>query len=156
MIRRLKSKSVVAGGIVLALLSAACVQLAPSIASPSSSVRVAEAPVEGASAEAVATVVGAPGMEATVVPGTTSSAGRQTVAVRRGRIAERLSLNGRVAAMEEVPITFPGLGRVESVAVKPGDTVEQGQVLLFAETTEIERELSAARARLELGSLRLE
>jgi HlyD family secretion protein len=81
---------------------------------------------------------------------------RPTVAVRRGPISETLLLGGRVAAVEEEGIVFPVIGRVEAVFVKPGDTVEEGQVVVQADTTEVQRELSAARARVELGTIRLE
>jgi HlyD family secretion protein len=85
-----------------------------------------------------------------------SASARPTVAVRRGGITERLLLSGRVSALEESSITFPVVGRVEAVLVKPGDTVVEGQTLIQAETTELLRELNAARSRVELGTLRLE
>ena len=83
-------------------------------------------------------------------------AGRQAVPVRRGSIAEQLSLNGRVAASDEVSLGFAQPGRIETVAVKPGDLVEAGQLLVESDASLIERDLVAARGRLELGSLRFE
>jgi multidrug resistance efflux pump len=127
----------------LAILTAACVQLPPTI-TPDETAAEQTSATSGAAAEANATVVSTPAL------------GRQVVAVRRGTIAEILPLSGRVAALEETPVMFPVLGRVEAVLVKPGDTVEQGQVILQADTTELRRDLTAARARLELSSLRLE
>ena len=53
--------------------------------------------------------------------------GPQTVAVRRGAIAELLPLSGRVGGMEEVPLSFPLAGRAEAVRVKPGQAVEAGR-----------------------------
>lgn len=87
---------------------------------------------------------------------TLTAPARPTVTVRRGPISERLLMGGYVTAVEEEAIIFPVIGRVEAVFVKPGDVVEQGQVVVQAETTDAQRELSAARARVELGTIRLE
>jgi HlyD family secretion protein len=138
---------VVAAGLVLAVLSAACVQLAPIIAPPRPGAGVLEAPADGTPVETGATAV---------ATAATPAAGRQTVPVRRGTIAELLPLTGRVAAVDETAVQYPVAGRVDTVLVKPGDVVEQGQLLLQGDTTDIRRDLTAARSRLELESVRME
>ena len=157
MFRPLRRRWAVAGGLVLAILSAACVQFSPAIAPRFTGAGPLEAPADSAAIQADATVVGEPSTDATAAPARTSPAGRrQTVAVRQGTIAEQLTLGGRVVALEETPIHFPATGRVAKVLVEPGQVVEEGQLLLEAETTEIRRELTAASSRLELDSLRME
>jgi RND family efflux transporter MFP subunit len=85
-----------------------------------------------------------------------AAGGRQTVPVRRGSIADQVTLTGRVAAADEVLLGFGISGKVESVSVKPGDTVQEGQLLMEAESATIQRELEAARGRVEVGALRSE
>jgi RND family efflux transporter MFP subunit len=85
-----------------------------------------------------------------------ATGGRQAVPVRRGPIVDQLTLTGRVAASDEVLLGFGITGRVESVSVKPGDAVQEGQLLMEAESATVQRELTAARSRVEVGVLRSE
>ena len=85
-----------------------------------------------------------------------ATGGRQAVPVRRGPIVEQVTLAGRVAAADEVLLGFGITGRVENVAVKPGDNVQEGQLLMEAESATVQRELTAARSRVEVGVLRAE
>jgi multidrug efflux pump subunit AcrA (membrane-fusion protein) len=82
--------------------------------------------------------------------------GRQAVPVRRGPIVDQVTLTGRIAAADEVLLGFGISGKVESVSVKPGDTVQEGQLLMEAESAAVQRELTAARSRVEVGALRSE
>jgi RND family efflux transporter MFP subunit len=63
-------------------------------------------------------------------------------------------MTGRVAGRDEVPLSIPAAGRIQSVNVKPGQTVQEGQVLVEADSRAIQRDLSSARARLETELLR--
>ena len=76
--------------------------------------------------------------------------------VRRGSIVDQLTLDGRVAASDEVLLGFGITGKVGSVAVKPGDTVQEGQLLIEADAEALQRDLTAARNRVEVGVLRQE
>lgn len=85
-----------------------------------------------------------------------ATGGRQAVPVRRGAIVDQVTLTGRVAAADEVLLGFGIAGKVETIAVKPGDSVQEGQLLLEAESANLQRELTAARSRVEVGVLRSE
>jgi RND family efflux transporter MFP subunit len=85
-----------------------------------------------------------------------ATGGRQAVPVRRGSIVDQLTLTGRVAASDEVLLGFGIAGKVENVAVKPGDTVQEGQLLMEAESKTIQADLQSARGRVEVGVLRSE
>ena len=78
------------------------------------------------------------------------------MAVRKGSIDLNMSLTGRVAGAQETEVTFPGGGKVDVLGVKPGDKVDQGQLLLQTESQDIAKDLAAAQARLETASLRLQ
>jgi RND family efflux transporter MFP subunit len=86
---------------------------------------------------------------------TVSPTSRQSVVVRRGSISEQLVLSGRVAGLEEVPVSFPVHSRVGSLEVTPGQAVEAGQVLLKGDQKEIVKTVESARARVDAGSVRL-
>jgi HlyD family secretion protein len=156
MFRRLTPRWAVVSGIVLAVLSAACVQLSPTIAPRLPGTALLESAENTSELAVQTTATEQPSTSATAGPAASRPAMRESVAVRRGTIAELLPANGRVAALEETNVRFPLLGRVDAVLVKAGDTVEQGQLILQADSKEIQRELGAARSRLELGSLRME
>src|SRR5262249_2025563 len=64
-------------------------------------------------------------------------------------------ITGRVAGQEEVPLSMTSPGRVQSVSVKPGQAVGEGAVLLEVDSKQIQRDLSAARARLDSETTRL-
>jgi HlyD family secretion protein len=155
MVRRFNRRWALVAGVLLTVVSIACVQLSPTLVpGPIGGVTV-DTPAQDDAALALATAV-AVGTDQSLTLTPTPPAGRQVVAVRRGPIAELLPLSGRVASLDETPITYPGLGRVDTVAVKPGDEVTEGQLLVQAETKEIDRDLTAARSRVQLGALRLE
>lgn len=108
-------------------------------------------PASARTAESATGASTAPAAQAQATTG-----GRQAVPVRRGGIVDQLTLTGRVAASDEVLLGFGVSGRVETVAVKAGDTVQEGQLLIEADSAAVQRELAAARSRVEVGVLRSE
>jgi HlyD family secretion protein len=73
----------------------------------------------------------------------------QPIAAHIGTIAQTLSLVGKVSAPDEVPLSFGERLAVKSVQVKAGQSVEEGQVLITADSTDIQRSLDAAQAVLD-------
>ena len=157
MINRLRRRWVLPGAALLVVLSTACMQLGPvawpRLAGTGPSVGVDPADAVGTATALSATDQVMPAATATSAPA--GQAGRQTVAVRLGSISQQLTLTGRVAGVEEIPVKFPTAARVESVSVVPGQTVEEGQPLLDADRKEIQKDLDAARARVEVSEVRL-
>jgi HlyD family secretion protein len=147
MLNKLKSRWVLVGVVGSVLLSAACVQLAPMARSRF---------VESSSPDDVQSFVLPPiaVTDASRASGS-QAAGRGTALVRRGPISDVASLTGRIAGLEEIGIELPSGGRIQSVAVRAGQTVEQGQVLIEADSREIAKDLAAARSRIETGQLRV-
>ena len=94
---------------------------------------------------------------ATPAAGSAGTSKYQTVAVRRGTIAEQLTLVGRVAGQGEVAIAATSAGKVQSVMVKPGDVVSAGQVLVQMEQAQqVSKQLAAAHDNLDMAQLRLQ
>lgn len=89
-------------------------------------------------------------------PTAATVAGRQTAVVRRSPISEVLTLSGRVAGQEENDLSFPSSGRVQAVRVEAGQSVNEGDVLIEADPKEVEKNLAAARDRLDAAKLRLQ
>jgi len=76
--------------------------------------------------------------------------------VRRGPIFEQLALKGRVAGATELPISFTMPGRVESVVVKVGQHVEEGDLLAETQSKEIAKEVERASSRLQTTAIKIE
>jgi RND family efflux transporter MFP subunit len=161
MMDRLKSRWVAGGAALLVLMSAACVRMAPMawqrLSGPTDEQLVAQSqsPDDGSGqAGAVVPLPGGPGITVPGLPGI-GATGRQAVAVRKGSITEMVQINGRVAGQEEMPLSVTAPGRVQAVNVRPGVAVKEGDVLLELDARSINRDLAAARARLEAETVRL-
>jgi RND family efflux transporter MFP subunit len=154
---RVKSRWVLGGAALVVLLSAACVRMAP-VAWSRLQGPETEVSIDGVSPSALATAA-AGGVPAGTANGAGAPlptiSGRQPVPVKRGPITESVTIPGRIAGQEEVPLSMTAPGRVQSVNVRPGQGVDEGQVLLEMDARQIQRDLSAARARLDAESLRL-
>lgn len=108
---------------------------------------------------AAAAVVGAAGVALSLEASATAS----TAAVQpsgSGSASESQVFAGFTEPSEEVSLGFDTLGRVSMVDVKPGDTVEKGQLLMQLDTEVEKAQLAAATAeanneeRLKLARLR--
>ena len=148
MLDRFKTWRLVAGALLIGLSTTACAQLqppavfqtAPDTTSPDASVRLSGQTAAGATpAAATAPVL---------------SAGQ--AAVTRGSVEETFSALGRVAGAGETDVNFQGTGKVDAVAVRTGDKVEVGQLLLQIDSAQIQKDLVAARARLENDAARVQ
>jgi len=155
MLIRPKTWCAVAGAVVLTLSATGCAQIVPRLGVTENDPTTD--PALAAASPTVTVKLSTDQTGAPQAPATSSGPlGAQNVAVRKGSIDLPMSLTGRVAGSEEAQITFPGGGKVEVIGVKPGDTVQAGQLLLQTETTEMTKDLNAAQARLETASLRLQ
>jgi HlyD family secretion protein len=128
------------GGALLLLSSTACTSLVPRL---------------GSNADDLLPTTSEQTIKPDATPPTTLG-GRRVVAVRRGSISDLLSLSGQIGGRDEVAMTFPARSKVDTIAVKLGQTVDQGEVLVEADSRDVAKELSAARARLETSTLRLQ
>lgn len=114
------------------------------------------APVEAiqeATVQATSTL--APGATASAIEATALSTDR-IVQARRGTLREVLTLNGRLGAEAETPLSFQSAQRLSAVRVSPGDKVSAGQVLAEADQRELARSLAAARDRYATAKSKLD
>lgn len=61
----------------------------------------------------------------------------ETVAPRRGPVAQVVSETGKVVAIDDLVLSFRRSGRVAKILVKEGEAVKQGQPLMSLETSEL-------------------
>ncbi|HEY8744115.1 MAG TPA: biotin/lipoyl-binding protein, partial [Chloroflexota bacterium] len=71
-----------------------------------------------------------------------------TVPVTRGDIAVGVNATGPVSTAASIPLTFKNSGLLTKVLVKPGDTVQAGQVLAQEDTADLQHALDQANAQL--------
>src|ERR1043166_639342 len=99
------------------------------------------------------------------VPGPTSTTdlsgaprattGPQTVPVTRGSIANVLTVDGVVAPQEQTPLTYQWKAMIDSVNVKSGQSVKEGDALIDFNTGDIPKTLEDARVRLQSSQVQL-
>ena len=92
---------------------------------------------------------------------TVQRAARPVVAVKRANIAEVVKLDGKLAAQEEVRLTYPGRASVADVMVKAGQAVKQGDVVVEIQVpgrgwaVDVSNSLNVARARMDAAEVGL-
>jgi RND family efflux transporter MFP subunit len=79
-----------------------------------------------------------------------------SVEVVRADIAPVLSLSGEVAPALQVEVKPEIGGRIRTIHVSTGDTVQKGQLLITIDDTDLRTDLAAARSEIEGARLRLE
>ena len=70
--------------------------------------------------------------------------------VVRGDIIQEVSETGQVKKGEEINLNFKNSGEIKEIYVKTGDKVESGQVLARLDTSQLEIQLSEAKAGLSV------
>jgi multidrug efflux pump subunit AcrA (membrane-fusion protein) len=149
------ARSILAVTGALGLLTSSC-QGVP-VHLPAAPWSQATAPADAPAAPAAAaTQQPSPTQPAAVTGGQAITTSRPTAPVRRGTISEAITLLGRVVGDAETPLNFSASGDVARITVKPGQTVDQGQLLMEADSQKIADNLDASRARLEVAQLRLD
>lgn len=146
-----------AGTAILLLATAACTQVGPRVWAQLAGDGGEQALGGALPVMPAATVV--IGTTAAVTPTAaagSAATGPRNVAVRRGPIAEVLPINGHVSSAEETALAFTRAGRVDTIAVQPGQSVQAGDVLVTLEAKDITKDLEAARSHLEVSTIQLQ
>jgi len=82
--------------------------------------------------------------------------GYETVVVKRGDIAEKISVTGTAQPASSLDLQFTSSGKVNDVRVKVGDNVKAGQVLVSLDTSDLNFQAQAQAAALQSAQARLE
>lgn len=75
----------------------------------------------------------------------------ETDVVRRGDVAQTVSVTGRLAPTVYADLSFLRSGRVDRISVKEGDTVKAGQTVAFLDGAVLRSELNAAIVALSIA-----
>ncbi|MCC7369137.1 MAG: hypothetical protein IT306_11980 [Chloroflexi bacterium] len=155
-----------APALAILLLVATATYVLVSPAGRSEPAPVASAPkVQGSPAPAAAAAPGAAAPGAASGAATSGTAAQppakpggaeRVVSARRGTLTEVLTLNGRIGAETETPLSFQSAQRLAALRVSPGDAVTAGQVLAEADQRELARSLAAARDRYQTAKAKLD
>jgi HlyD family secretion protein len=142
---KVKSRWALLVVVTFVILSVACVQLAPRL-------RLGDS----GSGDLVQAIAVTQPVSATNANPNRTIAGRGTAVVQRGSISEVVPLTGRVAGQQEIGLEFPpSVKLVQGVAVRAGQSVDQGQLLIEGDSKDLAKDLAAARARVETSQLKL-
>lgn len=79
----------------------------------------------------------------------------ETAEVSRTTIRATLASSGTVASEGQTDLNFGSVGKIATVDVKLGDTVEEGQVLATLEADDLENGVATARAALDAARIKL-
>ena len=91
----------------------------------------------------------------TLISAPPAQAQRPMVEVKAGRLEEAIRMTGRVEADVRQDLFFKAPGRIKSVRVRQGDSVQKDDVLADLETGGLESDLADAQKALETSELRL-
>ncbi|MEM7532061.1 MAG: efflux RND transporter periplasmic adaptor subunit [Chloroflexota bacterium] len=81
----------------------------------------------------------------------------ETVQIRpAASIIEQVSASGNIALISQQYVVLEVLGRVQQIAVNPGDTVQAGDLLVALNSQELERAVRRAELSLESNKLQLD
>ncbi len=79
----------------------------------------------------------------------------KTVAAQKGTVISEVSLTGKVKPVTSVDLAFERSGRMQTIAVKVGDKVAEGQTLLELENADARSQVSQAQAQYDSQLARL-
>jgi RND family efflux transporter MFP subunit len=78
------------------------------------------------------------------------------VQVRVGTIISTVELTGRVEQLYDVSVAFKVAGKVADVKVAEGSVVQEGDILMQLETSDLDRQVTTAQLKLDVANLQLE
>jgi multidrug efflux pump subunit AcrA (membrane-fusion protein) len=81
--------------------------------------------------------------------------GVNTVPVKRDDVVDTVTLDGVVVPTSQETITYPRQGQVDSVQVKTGQVLKQGDPVLDLQSTDVQRSLDGARDHLDTSKAAL-
>jgi multidrug efflux pump subunit AcrA (membrane-fusion protein) len=152
--KRFNTWRLLAGAVLIGLSTTACAQLSPASIIPRLTGTDTQQPLPDTT-DSTATLSGQTAVNATPATAISPLASNQA-AVTRGSIQETFTSIGRVAGSGDTDVTFPSTGKIDALAVKVGDKVEVGQLLLQTDSAQIQKDLTAARSRLENDAARVQ
>jgi len=79
----------------------------------------------------------------------------ETTPVQRGAIASTVSATGNIEPEAQVSLSFRTVGRIDTVLVSAGQTVQAGQLLAELETTDLTLALAQAKISQEISEAQL-
>ena len=79
----------------------------------------------------------------------------QTVPVTRGDVQQTVSAPGQLVTTRQVGLALEASGRLEDVSVRPGDRVQEGDVLATLETGPLKQAVAQAEVAVRLAQLDL-
>jgi len=80
----------------------------------------------------------------------------QTVEVIRGEVIDLVSVTGTVISAKEIDLQFENAGKIKKVEVEVGDQVLIGQALVRLDTAELNAQVQANQAALEIAQAKLD
>jgi HlyD family secretion protein len=75
--------------------------------------------------------------------------------VIRGEIIQKVSVTGTVISAKEIDLEFEKSGKIRRIEVRVGDEVSAGQILVRLDTAELNAQLLASQAALEIARAKL-
>lgn len=95
------------------------------------------------------------GFRSTQAEGEATPPPPQTVPVTRGDVQQTVSAPGHLVTTRQVDLAMEASGKLAEVTVRPGDSVQQGDVLAKLEAEPLEQALAQAEIDLRLAKLDL-
>src|SRR5436305_10140770 len=84
-----------------------------------------------------------------------ASAAAQTAQVTRGDIQAQVLSSAALQAAADTQLTFGSAGTITTLNVKPGDRVEQGQVIASLDPSDLKLAVTQAQANLSSAQAKL-
>lgn len=79
----------------------------------------------------------------------------QLVEAVKGTVTDLVAVSGTVISAKEIDLQFESSGRIREVVVQVGDQVDEGQLLVSLNISELSAQLQSSQAALEISEARL-
>lgn len=78
-----------------------------------------------------------------------------SVAVARGEVIQNVSVTGTVISAKQIELQFESSGKIKTIEAEVGNRVDVGQVLIRLDATELQAQLQASLAALDIAQAKL-